>query len=250
MRLGTKGFLEGDGFEMGKFKSLGDVILNYTYVLIDTCAFQASCNDEVPESVEKKLENYLMQQEPHKLQRKEMEFLEKIRDCLIQKESIEFWKKKLKYFRNCYTIPEVIEEMEKPGHYSYTERVKRQSVKKIPYLTELRREIRELNTKGNSLIKSLEEGKRIYQFDREEQNQYDKSYEEHFELETGYGLHRADFPLLISGKVITQTKGSCAIISNDFGIVRAWDALLKKEGFSRNRFGFIVRRGVSLFEKL
>lgn len=212
---------------MGKFKSLEEISSSYKLIIIDNSAFQQilSSNSNL-KSIEEKLEHYLM-----------------------KKKSLQFWKKNMGYYENYYTTLEVIEEMRNVGHYPYKKAIKKDYFMDKNML-KLRRTIRDLNQEGSRLIRYLEEKERILKLNKDEAYLYDIFYGKYLELRDTYELFGVDFDLLISGAVIAQTRESSAIISNDFGIVRAWSSFLEAEKVSKEKFGFFVRKDISLFEKL
>ena len=213
---------------MGKFKSLEEISSSYKLIIIDTCAFQQILiRDSNLKSTEEKLKNYLM-----------------------QKESLQFWRENIGHYGNCYTTSEVIEEMRSVRHYSYKEAIKGDYLmKKKPYLLQLRRAIRDLNKERNRLATYLEDKEKILKLNKDEDYLYDIFYGKYLELKDDYGLLGADFPLLIFGGVTSQTRESSAIISNDHGIVSAWSSFLEAEKLSKEKFGFFVRKSISLFER-
>ncbi len=166
-----------------KLESLEDIALDYAYILIDNCAFQGIPVYLGVKSIKERLRHYQIQK------------------------SLEFWKKNLKYYRNCYTIQEVTEELKDVKPYHYKETIKKSNSKK-PVLLELRRTIRDVNKKRNHLIEYLEDEKRILEFDKEEQILYEEFYKKYREVETHYNLHGADYPLMISEIVVARTRGS------------------------------------------
>ncbi len=235
--------------EKTRLKSLEEIALNYTYVLIDNCAFQGLCNFKIPNLVMNELERYLKKNKYPQSSERDIKHLGKIAHYLTQKKSIMFWKEKIKHYRNCYTIPEVLQEIKNPNPYDYKEKTKRKNERKVRYLQKLRRTINDSNIEREKLIEYLENENRILEFDREEKNSYDESYEKHIGFEDDYGLHGADFPLLIHGLIIAKTRGSSVIISNDSKLGDAWKYLLRTENLSRRRFGFLTRQDIHLFEK-
>jgi len=229
LRLGIKGFLEEGGFEMGKLKSLEEISSGYGMIVIDTCAFHEILR---PNSNLKSTE-------------------EKLKHYLIKKECLRFWKENVGFYDNCYTTSEVIKEMREVRHYSYKDAIKGDYfMKKKPYLLQLRRTIKDLNKERNRLATYIEDKEKILKLNRDEDYLYDIFYEKYFELKDDYALFDVDFDLLISGAVTSQTRESSAILSNDFGIVRAWSSFLEAEKLSKEKFGFFVRKSIALFEKL
>ena len=96
----------------------------------------------------------------------------------------------------------------------------------------------------------LEYTQKILKFDEKEQNRYNQFCKDYSNIEKDYGIGNVDFDLLISGLTTSQTRGSSALISNDFGIVRAGRYLSRKESFSKEKFGFFRREEVDTFKTL
>jgi len=214
---------------MGNLKSLEEISSDYGLIVIDTCAFhQILRRDSNPKSIKEKLENYLM-----------------------KRKFLGFWKENIGHYENCYTISEVIEEMRNVRHYSYGKIIKKGGLRnRSPKVLELRRAIRDLDKERNRLVTYLEDKEKILELNKDEAYLYEIFYEECLEIRDNYDLHGADFPLFIFGAVTSQTRKSSAIISNDYGIVSAWSSFSEAEKISKEKFGFFVRKRISLFEKL
>ena len=63
-------------------------------------------------------------------------------------------------------------------------------------------------------------------------------------------LSETDINLLISSRVLTETRGSCALISNDFEIFYLWKDIIRKENSLDNKWPFFCREGLDSFKKL
>ncbi len=207
-----------------KAEPFGKIILEYAYFLIDTCSFHGTLGNSCPHFLQGKLDYFR-----------------------TQKELTDFWGEKIKAYKNCYTIPEVLQELKFMKFYNYKKSKERGRISSV---IRLRKVIKEARESRSGLIKTLEKEQRILQFDREEQELYEESYERYLRFEEIYDLHGADYPLVISGKVMTEFRGPSAIISNDFGIVRAWDKISAEENLSTKDFGFFVRQGTNSFRRL
>ena len=211
-----------------KLESLDDIVKDYNYFLIDNCAFQEVIyNGSSPKSLK-----------------------EKFKRSQLRKKSIEFWKNNLESYKNFYTTSKVIEEMRDVKHYDYKRSIKKYLLRKSHYrILQLQRSIRDANKERNKLIMRLEED-RILALNLEERGRYSYFYDLSHNLKNYYKLSETDFDLLILGRILSQTRGPSAIISNDFGIVKAWKYLLNKNKFSLDNFGFFVRQKLSSFRRL
>ena len=228
--------------------SLEEISLNYELILVDSCSFQGVFKD-LPELVADELGNYLIQKKLLKPSERDLNYLEKIKNYLIKKKSFDFFVENLKDYENCYTIPEVVQEIKNARGYDYKEKIKQKNSKKNLHLPKLRRSIRDSNMSRNRLIRFFEDGQRILKLDEKEKYLYNKFYGKYKRFEKYYSLHGADLPLLVSGAVIAYARDSSAIISNDSKIGSAWKSFLKEEGLLRRRFEFFTRQDISAFEK-
>ncbi len=208
---------------MGKFRSLGEISSDYELVIIDNSAFQEILiSKSNPKSIKEKLENYL-----------------------VKIESLKFWKENIGHYKNCYTISEVIEELRDTEHYPYKKTIKEDPK---PYLLKLRRTIREAGKERNRLAACLEDKEKILERNKNEDYLYDIAYERYLELRNNYGLHGVAYFLFIHGVVAAQTRGSCAIVSNNSKISHAVDYVSETENLPREKFRFFFRNRISLFE--
>jgi hypothetical protein len=228
--------------------SLEDIASNYESVLIDTSSFQGVL-EEYPNSVMEELKDYLIEEGSSSSSGRDLRHLEKITNYLIKKRSFNFFVENLKYYKNCCTIPEVVQEIKNARDYDYKRKIKERNHKKIPHLPKLRRSIRDSNIERNRLVRLIEDEQRILKLDEEEKNLYKELYEKYKSFESYYPLHGADLPLLIYGAVRSYTKEFSAIISNDSKLGYAWRYFLKKECLSRRKFEFFVRKDICAFEK-
>ena len=213
-----------------KLEVLEDISLDYEFILVDNSVFQEILMSS----------SYSQTDEG------------KLAHCHIQQKCIEFWKENLQKYNNCYTIQGVLEELKKGTDYDYKEIIKRKCPpKKSPYLSKLRRTIRDVCKERSRLIRYLEDEGRILKLNEKEQGLYKNLFEKYKKCGDYYGLSEVDFNLLISGAVVAQTREPSAIISNDItGLARTWNFFLKKENISREKFGFFVREDISLFRRL
>lgn len=211
-----------------ELESLEKVVKDYDYFLIDNCAFQEVIyNTYFPKSLNGKFKR-----------------------SQLRKKSIEFWKKNLGFYKNFYTTSKVIEEMRGVRHYDYKGSINKYLLKKNHHrILQLQRSIRDTNKEKNRLIMLLEEN-RVLVLNLEEQGIYPYFYNLSHNLKNYYKLSETDFDLLISGRVLSKTRGPSAIISNDFGIVKAWKSLLNKKEFSIESLGFFVRQKLTSFRRL
>ena len=208
-----------------KLKSLEDIASNYKCVLIDNCSFHALSRESSSQSVEEKLNYYVN-----------------------QRKYLGFWKENLKYFDNFYVTLKVIEEIEKARNYNYKKAIKKTA--RQPLVLELRRAIRDSNKERNRLMIYMRDSQKILEFDGKEEELHTRFCEKYLDIMEEFNIGDVDFDLLIYGLTTSQTRGSSAIISNDFGIVRAWNYLSRKEEFSVKKFGFFSRRDFDNFRML
>ncbi len=150
----------------------------------------------------------------------------------------------------CFVTSSVAEESQSGDSYKFKKIIKRA----VPYegkeLLGLRRKIRDDRKKRRKLIDIFKDNNQVLCLNENEQGLYglfDKSY---LGLLSLYKLSKVDFNLLISGAVVSQTRKSSALIASDFGIVRAWNYIRRREKISTEQFGFVLRKGLDNFEIL
>jgi len=90
----------------------------------------------------------------------------------------------------------------------------------------------------------------IIQLDKDEEKRYHHIYQRYLDLKINNGLGDADYDLLVSGLVTSETRAPTCLISNDFGILNSRISLLNKENIGSEQFGFFLRKKFSRFENV
>ena len=94
----------------------------------------------------------------------------------------------------------------------------------------------------NELAKMIEDRGRTLKLDEDEWVLY-KKFERLFrKIGINYKISDNDLDFLVSGAVVSQTRDSCALMSNDFGILRTWNYFLRYTGIDYNKLGFFFKR--------
>lgn len=141
------------------------------------------------------------------------------------------------------------EYLNKP-HYNYKKALKEADRRKAKHRKPLIRRIRDAEKEERKLIRMFEDKERVLEFHGNERILYGNFYERYHDVQNMYELSDVDVDLLISAAVLAQTRDSCALLSNDFGIVKGWGYFLKKEKLNIKQFGFFVREEDSKFKRL
>ncbi len=211
-----------------KIEKLENISSNYSCVLIDNCAFQECLR-------------YI---------KKPQDILGKTKYYETQKESFYFWKKNIENFENLYTTLGVFNEIGNHNSEKYKKKIKKRYFHdKHPGVLKLRRVIRDKNKEERGLINYLEFLQRIINLNKEEK-MYNRFFDSYSYFKEKYGLSNVDFDFLISGGILSKTRGSSALISNDFNIAKAWRNFLDLEKISKTKFDFFNRLDISVFERL
>ncbi|MBI2043372.1 hypothetical protein HYT25_03215 [Candidatus Pacearchaeota archaeon] len=66
-------------------------------------------------------------------------------------------------------------------------------------------------------------------------------------IKENYKLGEADIDFLTHGIVISRTRGSISLVSNDFGILKAWNDFLRFTKTDKKQLGFFIRKRVDTF---
>lgn len=151
----------------------------------------------------------------------------------------------------CFITSSVVEEFQARDRYPYKKIIKRDGSCKNRELLKLRRKIRGNCKERRKLIDTFWDSNRILKLSKNEHNLYNLFYRTYSGFLSLYKLSEVDFDLLVSGAVMSQTRESSALASNDVrGIFHAWKHIRKRENISSKQFGFIVREGINDFKKL
>ena len=206
--------------------TLGDIVAKYSVILIDTSAL-CNClgNKQNLTSIEEKS---IACEESYKCTSVLRDYLNKGFPCFT-------------------TFP-VLEEFQARDHYNYKKVIKKSGHQQNRKFLDFSRKIRDAQKEQRKLIITFQEKDRILKLKENEQilyNTFDKNYTM---LKEQYNLSDVDFDLLISGAVISQTRESSVLVSNDMrGIFPAWRYILRKGKITFKRFGFVSRRGINSF---
>jgi hypothetical protein len=154
--------------------------------------------------------------------------------------------------RSIYITGPVLDEMV-GSHFNYTKSIKR--LNRDDVSPEERRDWLVLFRQYRDFLKVKRKLKQgfvfqgdVLEFDDVEKETYDYFAKRNAPLRLEYGLSVPDFDLLVSGATLSRRRGKTAICSNDFGILRSWKALLKKERISPKLLGFFIRQNFHEFE--
>ncbi|PIN90604.1 hypothetical protein COU57_03035 [Candidatus Pacearchaeota archaeon CG10_big_fil_rev_8_21_14_0_10_32_14] len=82
--------------------------------------------------------------------------------------------------------------------------------------------------------------KKVLMLSKDEKGLYKLVEDEVMFLREKYSLSQTDFDLLLSGEVLSNTRGSVAILSRDNGIYHAWQELSRLESRLIEEFGFFI----------
>ncbi|GEM_PF-4005211 len=175
---------------------------------------------------------------------------DKIHLSRVERDSAVFFKKSLPQL-NIYVTDLILKEY-------FSE--KRRPCKGMPYFTTRKKEVMKLRSmrmdahrKKRKLAEAFGINNRVISescLSEEERSNYEILLEEHSYFEEKYGLSYPDLDFLVLGSAISQSRESVSLISNDSGIINAWNEMLKKYKSSPERLGFFRREKLNGFRKL
>ena len=89
-------------------------------------------------------------------------------------------------------------------------------------------------------ISSFIVNNKIINLNDKEIKKYNEINQIYKKLVDDFGLSKTDLDILIEGNVLAQSVGSCALLTNDTGIYKAWNFLIKNEDLSDKQFGIFL----------
>lgn len=101
----------------------------------------------------------------------------------------------------------------------------------------------------NKLLKIIKKKRKILNFSPDENIEYANYFERNFYLKSKNNLSEPDYDLLISGAVLSVSRGNTAILSNDFPLLYSYQSLIYGEKLSAEKFGFFIRPKREFFQK-
>ena len=212
-----------------ELKSLKDVISEYPVALLDTCALLYPLNCASTRSNARTTN-------------------ERISNSRQLCNSAIFFKKFLEEGGNFYVTPLILEEYARGSYYSYKNKIKKGRGPKGGLLEFYRRR-KEESEEMRRLIRVLEDNGRIFQLDENEQRRHKSLREKYSEVLRRNGLRETNIDFLVSGVVVSKTRGSTCLISNNFRILYSWNDILNLEGIDSRQLGFFLRRDFDAFER-
>lgn len=213
---------------MSNYFSLNEICEKKDYILVDTCAFGGSLSSSFHEDSSLK---------------------EKLERTLITNKNISFWLDKIPRYEEIYSTNGVIDEI-KNCKYKYKKSIKRPVFENQDTRTvlELRRSLSENKKSKFNLANMLESEGRIFKINENQKQIYNLFSEKYSFLVNRFNLSEVDFDLFILGGVISR-ENNISIISNDFGIRRAWKFFLKREVPSGKSFDFYSVYEINFFKR-
>jgi|TARA_Y100000310_G_scaffold107162_2_gene105612 hypothetical protein len=103
--------------------------------------------------------------------------------------------------------------------------------------------------KRRDFIELLRSNGNVIQLSEREQEYYSFFNRAHKDIMDRERLSETDSDLLISGVVVSKTRGATCLISNDFGILRSWKDLVRGGKIAPEEFGFFLRKEPDVFER-
>lgn len=135
------------------------------------------------------------------------------------------------------------------GGYPYKEIIKKRVTQNDRSALDSARKIMNMKKRERKLMDLLSEKGRVIELTEEEKKKYN-SIKNTYQGQSSYELGEVDADLLISGAVLSETRGATCLASNDFGIFNIWKRLLKSRRTTREQYGFAVRLNLNSFKLL
>ncbi|MEX0920384.1 MAG: hypothetical protein WDZ69_02265 [Candidatus Pacearchaeota archaeon] len=201
------------GVGNGEIKSLDEICESFDIVLLDTCALISYLDSNGNYSGLKG----------------------KIETHNTQTDSIVFFRKNLKRYRELCSTKEILNEL-RPGNDENSREprglVGRGYSNGVP---EKERELygRFLSSQkeARKLTSLLKKQKRIMGIKENEKGFHEEMYRRNLDLMSDNGLSFPDYDLLIKGGILSFFRGKTALISNDSGIINSYRRLIFREEF-------------------
>lgn len=216
--------------DWNNLKTLEELTHEYFFILLDTSAMSEGL---------KYMGDFLTYKEKREMMEDEHIFRNLLMDCIERKDS-------------CWITSKVCGEYSEISSYPYMRAIRRRGSHSDREVLYILRERKYYCKEIRKLIEMFSEYGRILGLNKlndEEQKSYHILSDEHTELQEKYKLSDTDSDFLTLGAVLSQKRGPTALVSNDFGIFRAWRDL-HLNLTNHNKFDFFVRKEKGFFKKL
>jgi len=143
----------------------------------------------------------------------------------------------LKYIKDlsCYIPESVIDEIKKASN----------GINKKKNI-----DLRRLKIVQQRTIDSFCGRKKVIRLNENEKNISKDLYKKYKKFRQSKELSKVDFDFIVCGRTLIETRGSCALISNDWGIFYMWKDILRNEKLSSKKLGFFCRKDLYEFNRL
>ena len=135
------------------------------------------------------------------------------------------------------------------GHFPYKKILRRKEVQLDRQRLELARKIMNMEKRGRRIVDILSDCGRIIELTDREKELYDSLSQTNFGRSC-YGLGKVDADFLISGVVMSKTRGTTCLASNDFKMFYKWRDFVIGQKIDTPQFGFAVRVDINSFKLL
>lgn len=204
--------------------SLRELVSQYPFVLMDSSILYEKLSTDAEKSSEEK-ENYIGER---------LKFFGLLEESLHEG---------LPFFTTFPVSQEYI-----GGNFPYKKIIKKREMQDRASLDKARR-IVNMRKRGRRMVDLLYEKGRIIELTEEEKRKYNFLKNTYYG-QSFYELGEVDADLLISGIVLSETRGATCLASNDFGIFHKWKCFLNGYGKNKEQFGFAVRLDLNSFKLL
>lgn len=180
---------------------------------------------------------------------------DKLRDRINTKKTEEnssiFFNKFMKGKGVFYITREVLKESYSKGNPPISEifpRSKRSNLSKKEQ--EYYSSVCSFRKERNNLLRSFRKDKKLILLNNSEKRKYDEFFNRNLFLKDRNRLSIVDYDLLITGAVLSITRGDTVILSNDFPLLYSYRSLVNKESFDQGKYGFFIRRKQYFFSRV
>jgi len=214
---------------MGNFVSLEEICEEFEFILVDTSALIKSLEEKSSTS---------------------LKLIDKISSKKSEICSSVFFNKYMKNKGIFYLTELVSKEFEVPENITIEEAFpktnrSKPSKKEKKYFGDICCALKE----RRNLSKSFKKYNKIIVLENGEKEKYNELYRKTNHLKKRRRLSEVNFDLLITGAVLSISRGNTTILSNNFPLLYAYQSLVKNEKFDPFKYGFFIRTKVDFFSR-
>ena len=153
-------------------------------------------------------------------------------------------------FGNIYFPKLIAREFLDNGSYPYKRLIKSTVIQNGKIERDNLKNREKANQKARKFLRSLEEEGKILDFDSEKDTTYQYLKSLMGDLPLKHEISLTDLDFLLSGAALASDGLDVTLLSNDFGIVRAWNTLICRTGIPSERLEFYIMLNNKSFKQM